>query len=221
MLCRNSKPAGFHPLRSQRGFTLVEILVAIGITVVLLSLLYQTFGATIRATEIVDEETDVYRMAQIGLSIIADEIRSAYWVKDKAATTFFSGSKDALRFTSLSRHRYGEGMEGPELAILNYYLQSQSGELGEPLQVTLMHEEETNSLSLSSNSLQRSELGEGVETFELSYFGDRTWNDSWDAEGQKTLPEAVEIRLSFKGRNGRIHPFRTRIAIPVAAEKGG
>lgn len=205
---------------AERGFTLIELLVAIGITVVLLALLYKTFAATIRTTEIVDEETDIFRMAQIGLSIMGDEIRSAYWAGNLSSTAF-SGTKETLRFTSLSRHRYGERSEGSDLAGLFYYLESHPSETGGLLRVSLMHEEETNPLSLTSDSLLRSELGEGVEKFELSYFGKRVWNDSWDASGEKGLPEAVEIRLSYKGRNGKVYPFQTRVAIPMGAEKVG
>jgi general secretion pathway protein J len=203
---------------SEGGFTLVELLVAASIALVLITLLYQVFGATLRTTEIVDQEAEIFRIAQIGFSIMGDELRSTYWSKD-LPYTFFSGTKDSLRYTSLSRHRYGEGVEGSDLATLYYFLETDSFDPGESLTYRLMHEEETNVLSFSSKSLQRSEIGEGVETFELSYFGDRSWVDSWDTSVQGKLPEAVEIRLTYRGQGGKLFPFLTRIAIPISSEE--
>ena len=101
----------------ERGFTLIEIMVAMAITAVLLTILYQSFGATIRTTEIVDQETDIYRMARISLSIMTEELGSTYWSENQT-NTFFSGTKDSLRFTSLSANQYGVGVEGPELTAI-------------------------------------------------------------------------------------------------------
>ena len=202
----------------ERGFTLIEIMVAMAITAVLLTILYQSFGATIRATEIVDQETDIYRMARISLSVMTEELGSTYWSANQP-NTFFSGTKDSLRFTSLSANQYGVGVEGPELTAIYYYLEAIPEESSGVLLNFLIHEEEVNLLSLSSESLQRSELGERVEVFELSYFGKGSWVESWDAGDRKRLPQAVEIRLSIKGSDDRIYEFFTRVAIPIASEQ--
>jgi prepilin-type N-terminal cleavage/methylation domain-containing protein len=196
------------------GFTLLELMIALGISALLLAILYQTFSSTIRTTESVDADTEIYRIAQISLSIMSEELQSAYWSKDRP-NTFFSGSEDSLRFTSLSRTRYGEGIRGPELASLNYYLETPPPDSEETTMV-LMHEEEPNLLSLSSKSLERGELAERVKSFKLQYLGQRNWADSWDTSDRNQLPKAVEVKLILKGRQGREYEFFTRVAIPVA-----
>ena len=201
-------------LTSQYGFTLLELLVALGIMVLVLSILYQTFGATILAIEIVEEQSDIYQMAHLGFSIMTEELQSTFWSKDRP-DTFFVGSSNSLRFTALSRHRYGEGVEGPELAALHYYLKVARALPGEEPRLTLFHDEETNPLSLSSESLQRTELVEMVQELSLSYLVRKSWIDSWDAGERGKLPRAVEIRLILKDRNDREHEFFTRVQIPI------
>ncbi len=200
--------------KSQRGFTLLELLVAMGIMAMVLTILYQTFAATIQVTESVEEESDIYGMAHLGFSIMSEELQSAYWSKDRPYT-FFIGTDDSLRFTAFSRHRYGEGVQGPELATLRYYLEVAPAEPGMEPRLTLIHEEETNLLSLSSESLQQTELAEMVQAFSLRYLSKEDWIDSWDASEQGELPKAVEIHLTFKDRNDREHEFLTRIQIPI------
>ncbi len=218
----------FWKVKNNFGFTLLELLVALGILALLMAILYQTFAAMINVTEKVEEETEIYRMARLGLSIMTEELRSTYWSQDRANTLFIGTDEeqlgqpaDSLTFTALSRHRYGEGSEGPELATLRYFLEtasfeSASGGEEEP-RLILIHEEETNSLSLSADSLQQSELGEMVWGFNLRYLDKKTWVDSWDAGEQKRLPRAVEIRLTFKDRRGQEYEFFTRTDIPIAA----
>jgi general secretion pathway protein J len=199
---------------SQCGFTLLELLVALGIMALVLSILYQTFGATIQATEAVEEQSDIYQMAHLGFSIMTEELQSTFWSKDRP-DTFFVGSSDSLRYTALSRHRYGEGVEGPELAALRYYLEVARALPGEEPRLTLFHEEETNPFSLSSETLQRTELVEMVQELSLNYLVRKSWVDSWDAGERGKLPKAVEIRLILKDRNDHEHEFFTRIQIPI------
>jgi general secretion pathway protein J len=221
--------------KKNKGFTLLELLVALGILSLLLAILYKSFAAMTNTTEKVEEETEIYRMARLALSIMTDEVRSAYWNQDQPST-FFTGSDeqmlglpaDSLTFTALSRHRYGEGTEGPELASLRYSLDTAPYEEAEERRLVLLHEEETNLLSLSADSLQLTELGEMVWGFNLRYMerqpgpssifsgSEGGWVDSWDAGERKRLPWAVEIQLIFRDKHGQEYEFFTRTEIPIA-----
>jgi prepilin-type N-terminal cleavage/methylation domain-containing protein len=199
----------------QAGFTLLELMIALGISALLLAILYQTFSSTIQTTESVDADTEIYRIAQIGFSIMSEELQSAFWSQDRA-NTFFTGTEDSLRYTSLSRSRYGEGIRGPELAALYYYLESPAEGQEEDTGKVLMHEEEPNLLSLSSKSLEKGELAERVESFKLRYRGKRNWAESWDTSDRNGLPQAVELKLVLKGKRDREYEFLTQVAIPIS-----
>ena len=202
-------------LNKQHGFTLLELIVAMAIMALMLAILYQTFNNTIRSTEIAYEENEIYGMAHMGFQVMTDELQSAFWASDRTDTRFI-GSPDSLEYTALSRHRYGEATQGPDLALLRYYLETAPPEYGEDHQLILFHEEETNLLTLSSGTLQRMELGERIKELGLSYFGEEGWIDYWDAGEIGKLPKAVEIRLVFKDKYHHEHEFFTRVEIPIA-----
>ncbi|HEY5594229.1 MAG TPA: type II secretion system protein GspJ [Nitrospiria bacterium] len=210
-------------MRDRRGFTLIEILVALGIVAVLVTLLYETFNAVLRSTQQADEESELDQMARISMGIMVNELKSAYWraSDNQAASTPFEfvgqdglsglGSSDTLRFTALSHARVEEGVTDPIVSVLAYDLVP----VPETETAVLMHAEETNVLSLSQNSLERYELAERVVGLNFRYFDGKAWSDDWSAGDRKKLPKAVEIQLFLKDYTGRERRFITQTDIPL------
>ena len=210
-------------MRDRRGFTLIEILVALGIVAVLVTLLYETFNAVLRSTQQADEESELDQMARISMGIMVNELKSAYWraSDNQAASTPFEfvgqdglsglGSSDTLRFTALSHARVAEGMTDPIVSILEY----ETFPAPETEMADLVHIEETNFLSLSDNSLERYELAERVIGLNFRYFDGKEWSDEWSAADRKKLPKAVEIQIFFKDYAGRERRFITQTDIPL------
>lgn len=201
--------------QSPKGFTLLELLIALGIMALVLAILYKTFSSTTDVISHIEDETQIYRMAHLGLSIMGEELRSTFWSQDRLLTGFV-GSSDSLEFTALSRHRYGEGVQGPELARINYYLQLLPVDPGEKPNTVLVHDEETNVLSVSSKSRQITELSENVGSLTFRYLGKEDWESDWDTEEDHDVPRAVEIQLILLDDRDREYVFYTRIDIPIS-----
>ncbi|MBI3812418.1 MAG: prepilin-type N-terminal cleavage/methylation domain-containing protein [Nitrospirae bacterium] len=210
-------------MRGQRGFTLIELLVALGIVAVLVTLLYETFNAVLRSTQQTDEESELDQMARISMSIMANELKSAYWRPQgnpPGSTPFVflgqdglsaTGSSDTLQFTALSHARVAEGMTDPLVSVLAYELVP----VPETEMADLMHTEETNTLSLSENSLERYDLAERVVGLNFRYFDGKEWSDEWSAADRRKLPKAVEIQILMKDYTGRERRFITQTDIPL------
>ena len=210
-------------MKDQRGFTLIELLVALGIVAVLVTLLYQTFNAVLRSTQQVDAESEIDQTARISMGIMVNELKSAYWRLPgaQADSTPFEfvgedgltgiGSSDTLRFTALSHARVEEGVTDPIVSVLTYDLVP----VPETETTVLMHEEETNLLSLSEGSLERYELAERVVGLNFRYFDGKEWSDEWSAGDLKKLPKAVEIQIFIKDDTGRERRFITQTDIPL------
>ncbi|MBI3995647.1 MAG: prepilin-type N-terminal cleavage/methylation domain-containing protein [Nitrospirae bacterium] len=210
-------------MRNQRGFTLLELLIALGIAAVVITLLYETFNAVLRSTRQVDEESEIDQMARISMGIMVTELKSAYWRppgNQSQSTPFvFEGQdgldggdpSDTLRFTALSHARVDHGIADPTLSVLEYGLVP----VPETEAAVLMHAEETNVLSLSEESLERYELAERVIGLNFRYFDGKEWSDQWSASDQKKLPKAVEIQLVLKDPAGRERRFITQTDIPL------
>jgi hypothetical protein len=194
-----------------------------GIVAVLVTLLYETFNAVLRSTQQTDEESEIDQMARISMGIMVNELKSAYWRPPgnlPGATPFefvgqdglgATGSSDTLRFTALSHARVAEGMTDPIVSVLAYDLVP----VPETETAVLMHAEETNTLSLSQNSLERYELAERVVGLNFRYFDGKEWSDDWSAGDRKKLPKAVEIQIFLKDYTGRERRFITQTDIPL------
>ena len=203
----------------QGGFTLMELLVALGIVAIMVTLLYETMNAVLRTTRQVEETAEIHQMARISMDIMADELRSSYWRKpeegESSAFIFYGKdgllggqSSDTLRFTTLS---YARRVVDAHLSLLEYELVP----VPNADTAVLMHREETNLLSLSNQSLEEYELADQVKGLNLRYFDGKDWVDEWSAVDRKRLPEAVEIKILFMDRTGRERSFITQTEIPV------
>jgi general secretion pathway protein J len=187
-----------------RGFTLIEVLLAVAILAVILTMVYASFDQTSRLNADVSQVSDQYRMARLALVKISDELMSAYAFDDDA-TTHFTGTDgvtpdgrdaDTLSFTSLAR-AIPEGLPASDQDQVDYRLEGGK----------LIHDETLNPLGTGGANVEDFPLAEGLAGFKLRYRNpsDGTWRDGWDpAEGVKGLPSAVEVTLEFpaKGAEG-------------------
>ncbi|HTN43316.1 MAG TPA: type II secretion system protein GspJ [Nitrospiria bacterium] len=205
------------------GFTLLELLIALGIAVVLVTLLYETFNAVLRSTQIVDQESEIDQMVRVSMERMTSELRSAYWRPSSdagsASVFLFDGEDgtggaqpaDTLRFTTLSHALASAGNTDPSVSIVEYALIPDQ----ETDTAVLMHREETSPLSPSVNSLEEYELGESVIGLNFRYFDGQDWWDQWNDADKKKLPKAVEIQLIIKDHAGQERRFITQTDIPI------
>jgi general secretion pathway protein J len=197
------------PMRDQRGFTLIEILLAVAILAIIMGMVYAAFDQTSRLAGHVDEVSEEYRAARLALARISDELMSTY-VFEKDSTTRFVGEDgvgpdgqdaDTLSFTSRSR-AIPEGVPASAENALDYHLEGDR----------LMHVETLNPLGTGAGNVQSFPLAEGLAGFKLRYRNpsDGTWRDGWNPEaGVEGLPSAVEVTLLFPARGAAEDANRT------------
>jgi len=193
----------------QRGFTLIEILLALAILAVILGMVYTSFDQTSRLAAHVDQVSEEYRAARLALAKMSDELMSTYAFDDDSTTRFVGSDgvnadgldADTLAFTSRSR-AVPEGIPASSENALDYHLEGDR----------LMHVETLNPLGSGPDNVQPFALAEGVSGFRLRYRNpsDGTWRDGWDAEAGVTgLPSAVEVTLLFPARGAAEDADRT------------
>jgi len=207
----------------RRGFTLLELLVALAIVAVVITLLYESFNAVLRSTQLVDEESEIDQMVRISMERITSELRSAYYglpSQTAGSSTFmFVGQDsmasdyptDTLRFSTLSHARVSSGNADPTVSIVEYSLVP----VPETDTAVLMHREETTPLSSSASGLEEYELAESVVGLSFRYFDGKDWTEQWNDSDKKKLPKAVEIQLIIKDRAGQVRRFTTQTDIPI------
>ncbi len=116
-------------MRDRRGFTLLEMMVALGIFGLVTVTLYGTFSRTLRSKMIAEERAEVTRIGRAAVGRMADEIGSAFYPKSLPGTAIFrvlrggtdEAPLDSLVFTALSARPAGLEGRGTDQRMLAYF----------------------------------------------------------------------------------------------------
>lgn len=211
--------------RRSRGFTLIEVVVAIGLLAVVMTIVYSAFSRSIDVTRETAEVTERVRQVQVITERLVDELSAAYWMipasTNSDARGNFLGTKgtasdsdvrlDQLTWTTLAHRRYVADRPESDMAEVTYRVAVDSGST----EGRLVRDERVNLLAGTGWATQSDELADGVSEFRLRYLRKGEWLDDWDAnQATKGLPEAVEVTVGLAG-NGNAPPERIRTIVPL------
>lgn len=176
--------------RSARGFTLVELLVAVALSAVLVLVLYSTFFTVIRAGESGSEGfTDLVRTSRL-FDRLTRDVHAAFYRPTLEATSFkggIKGSSSALSFTTLTRPAYSERAPSSGVVEVSYFLESG------PDGTDLIREVK----NVFTGTSVKVAAVEGVEGFEASYYNGLEWSKAWDTGLEGDIPVAVKVEVTL------------------------
>ena len=207
-------------LDSNKGFSLVEILVAVMILAIICTTIWVTFSGSLDAqfeTRLADERIHEIRSA---LDRMAQEISQAFLSKnqstDKRTQTIFLGSdsqeNDRLDFTSFSHLRMRRNARESDQCEISYYTESNGDTL------TLFRREDPYIDEEGESGGKKYILLENLLTFNLRYYDvqRKSWSDVWDSEKtahRDRLPSQVEIKVTYKNHRDQTVTLQTRTLI--------
>jgi general secretion pathway protein J len=195
----------------QRGFTLLELLVAITLLGVLMAALFGALRLGARVWETGEARLDASARVQVVQDFLRQQLGQTVPMTEitddprDLGAMLFVGASDGLRFVSLLPEHLGAGANLMELALR----QSASGD--EPSDLVLrMHPLDLTGDSLDPSEPEERVLIEGIESLEVAYFGaerpdaEPIWWQEW--QGQRSLPSLVRMRIAFPQGDGRRWP---------------
>ena len=199
--------------RTQRGFTLVEVLVALIVSAVLISLVYGVVVLGQRSVQAVEARAADAEIMRIGWQYLHDAITHIQPVTnplDPDDSTGFDGTTEGLVFVADQPAYIGPG----GLTRIAIEVRDAGGD--DALVVT---RETFDPDSDDEKALppQEAVLVDDLETLEIRFFGlsedseTAAWVDRWQEE--PNLPSLVEIRVTPRGAS----PWPLLIARPIAA----
>jgi general secretion pathway protein J len=217
----------------RRGFTLLEIIVAVAITAAIGATIAAAFTSGFRAKELVESEAEQYRGLRTSLDRMVREISAAF-VSDRydvrryrdqsERPTNFIGSRDRLVFTSLAHQRlYADAKESDQM-VVEYSVKS-STKKGAHSQQDLMRRENPN--VYGEDKMERGGLEdvllEDVKRVEFSYWDSdqKDWVNDWDTrklEKKSILPTRVRITLVRSDEGGHEQHYTTEARIMLNTE---
>lgn len=214
----------------QKGFTLIEILVAVLILGIVLTTVYASYTGTFRLIADTRSDAEVYGMARTALERMTQDLESvAPWKGSFSFVAKQSFLQDSdfttLLFRSAAHVAFGKDEPAGGVAVIEYSVEETDKE---------------GVFALYRSDSVRRDLEEDGETptqkyllcdrvAHLSYLfydekGDE--RETWDSEGggereKKKTPHVVEIRMELVNEKQPDNPFAfmTRVRLPVAAQK--
>ncbi|MBI3000130.1 MAG: prepilin-type N-terminal cleavage/methylation domain-containing protein [Deltaproteobacteria bacterium] len=188
--------------RSQAGFTLVELSIAMTLLTLLLLTVYGAFYVGHRAVEKAQARSEVSQNLRSTEELLAGYIRSGYPYRSSSQqpAIFFSGAADHLTFVSA----VSQGMGGRGMSKVSISLEGEGAGnliLAEETPVRIQDQE------AGTGYKNRVVLARAITDFHIDYLyqdpksGEESWSEEWDGKERNGLPRAV--RLNYRNESGQ------------------
>jgi general secretion pathway protein J len=200
--------------QAQRGFTLIEIMLALALLAFLTSLLWGTFAQTAKVKKRIEQAQDRTHTVRVALMRMSREIEMAFVNAETSGTqerrTMFSGSShndfDELRFSWFGHLRFRADQAEGDTALVTYFGQPDPDD---SLLTNIMRSE-TRRLESKDPKLIPGEtyiLCPAVSRLKFAYYDykQKDWREEWDttkADGQTYMPTQVRISLTVLDERG-------------------
>ncbi len=223
-----------------KAFTLIEMLIAMAIIGMIVTMVYGSYAATSRSFDLCRKRMTCSERAHLVLRLMARQVRGA------CTPSFPASAPPVSRFRESGTTPIGpspqEGTSGTPASIFQGDARGARGEIlcfattgglsagldrpAELSRIRYRYESQTGVLSLSCEPFVYASEGRqsppawrpvlsSVTGLELEFHDGRQWQQRWDWRQTGALPQAVKVALTIVDESGREHHYET--AMPIAA----
>jgi prepilin-type N-terminal cleavage/methylation domain-containing protein len=176
--------------RTKSGLTLVELLIAMAMVVVIISMVNAGFFAASRSTEsCTDKMTLDWQQLRL-IDNIAGQIRCAYAPAQLKTGCFkYSPAGNMLHFLTTKQFNPAQD-ENAGLLEVDYKF--------DYFKAALLVSERRFVETPSDVDPQWRQIAENIKGIRFQFFDGRQWLDRWDTSSQQNLPSAVRITIEYQ-----------------------
>jgi prepilin-type N-terminal cleavage/methylation domain-containing protein len=206
-----------------RGFTLIEMMLAIGVLALILAMLAGSFSAVAHSKVHAEGRLMVDREGRSLLWQMTKELRNAVQTPYNLSNVGLFGNGrmgngqpiDTITVSTLSGgHRRALTGFTPE-TIVTYNLTPNPNNPG----WYVLQRSQQSGLMTGAVSTQSMVLADNVLSVHIRYFDGQRWGESWDSSSLtrgRQLPVAVAIQLQMAAPGGQVMDFATQVTVPMA-----
>jgi general secretion pathway protein J len=211
-----------------RGFTLVEVLIAVAITAAMAVMTIGSFGQVDRAGEVARLQNDRYAGARVALGRLRREISMAF-ISDNFDTTryrdrptLFVGREDELLFTTFAHVRLYRDAKESDQAVVEYTLDSDPDHQGEE---ALFRRAKPRIDDEPDRGGRKDLVADHVRSLRFQYWDPKRkeWVREWSTRSvdhKDELPPRVRLELEVSLADGRVEKFVTEARIELRQPLG-
>ena len=209
--------------QAPRGFTLIEMMLAIGVLAMILAMLASSFHTIAQSKVHAEGRLMVDREGRALLWQLSKELSNAVQtpyarshvtllgtghmgnglpIDTISMSTFSAGHRRAL--TGMTPENFVTYSLTPNPAQQGWYLLQRSQQSG---------------LLTSGVAVQSMVLADNVLSLHIRYFDGQQWGESWESASMvqgSQLPVAVAIQIQMAAPGGRVMDFATQVTVPMA-----
>jgi type II secretion system protein J len=192
----------------QRGFTVLELVMALAISTLLLTVVYAAFNSTEQVRKKITSGNGAHHISRVISSRIGRELQSLQFRSGNADSRFLYNSqsgRQSLEFNSSSSTPLASQPGLPSKIV--YRLRPASNDEQGPL---VLERSEQSALTIGTPRALK--LIDGISSLSFRFFANGQWSADWDSNQTGKLPQAVSMTFE---REGDDMTFRT--AWPIAA----
>ncbi|MDP1948068.1 MAG: type II secretion system protein GspJ [Nitrospirota bacterium] len=197
------------PLRSEGGFTLIEVLLAVSLVAMMATLVFGSLYVTTSAIEAARASSANEQIVRSTLRVMTDELSvgvsltSGPWMGINGQQD--GQPADSIAFLTMGQYRGAESTKDTELVRIVY---TREGE-------RLLRFVRRNLYGLTDESVEQVELATKVKAFNVRFYDSKNnlWVDEWDGRGRSGTPKALLIELTLLQENAEPQIVRQWVAV--------
>jgi general secretion pathway protein J len=199
------------PQGSEKGFTLIEILLAVSLIAMMATLVFGSLYVTTSAMDAARAKSSDEQIVRRTLNLMIDELA----VSESRATAPWIGINDqregqpadSVAFLTMGQFRGADSAKDTELVRIVY---TREGD-------RLLRFSRRNLYSLTDESIEKVELASKVKGFNVRYYDGKSqlWLNEWDSRGKPGTPKAILLELTLL--QGKEEPVTVRQWVSIGA----
>jgi general secretion pathway protein J len=200
--------------RNRRGFTLVELLIALSIVGALLAIAFGGLRVAVRAWQQGEDRAEAHQHIRSIAMILARAVSATYPYRASRGegpdpVVLFAGTDKRIEFVTQAVPFPGPSQIAFTAVVFEM---DESGEPGLAVRQRALPNREPFS---KAEVVYRDA---SVTTLKFEYLDEGSWRDSWDAGETRTMPQAVKVTVGARlnGRTEELPPITVslRTAVP-------
>lgn len=227
--------------RVERGFTLVEMMLAVALLSIIVTVMYSSFHTLGRIVRRTERTKGAYQAARLIMSRMRQDISCAHFSTTRKNFVFKGediegiegdAGADALTFVTTAHVISGRDVPEGDLAEVSYYIDEENPGLG-----LLVRREDVSPDDELEMGGKLDILGKNVVGLNFTYLDGReeparragrtttdldeaeeekkAWKEEWDSDETAYLPRAVKVDLSLLNEEGEIEDFSTTVLLAM------